>query len=112
MSLLSFIASIAESMINANKVQPVASTPKPGRPKKRSNCGEEDAKSPKMGRRPTVTLPCKETQYDQESHWPVKERRGRCRHCKDGYSTIYCSKCKICLCLRDGRNCFVEYHNK
>ena len=114
MSLLSFIASIAEAMINANKVQPVAATPKPGRPKKRSSCGEGDAKSPKVGRKATVALPCKETQYDQISHWPqpAKERRGRCRHCKDGYSTIYCSKCKICLCLRDGRNCFVEYHNK
>ena len=75
-SLLSFTASIAEVMINANKVQPVASVPKPGRPKKKSSCGEEDAKSPKVGRKPVIVLRYKDTRYDQVSHWPqpMKEK--------------------------------------
>ena len=112
-SVVDFTMSIAEALICAGKTTYESATPKRvGRPKKRSL--EEATQPNKPGRRPTMPLPCSDTQYDQMSHWPEpsNDKQGRCRHCKYGFSKIYCSKCRVCLCLRYGKDCFLEYHTK
>jgi hypothetical protein len=107
MSLLKFSCEVAEGLIFQNKVvQPVAT---PGRPAKRKRLEAETSTKP--GRKPTIPLPSESYQFDQLGHWPEPQsKRRRCRHCKNGYSQVYCSKCKVCLCLRNGSNCFEEFH--
>ncbi len=112
-SLVEFTSCIADTLIDSGKVRFVSETPaRQERPKKRSL--EETHQAEKPGRRPTVPLPSNNTQYDQVGHWPElsNDKRGRCRHCADGFSKIFCSKCKVCLCLRYGKSCFIEYHTK
>ena len=113
LSLLDFVLEISESLISANKVVPMETTGgKPGRPTKRKS-SEAAGPSAKVGRKPTTPLPSNDARCDQLGHWPnpVNGNRSRCRYCKDGFSKIFCSKCKICLCLREGKNCFLDYHN-
>ncbi|KAF3842753.1 hypothetical protein F7725_001602 [Dissostichus mawsoni] len=47
---------------------------------------------------------------DLMAHFPVKTKRGRCRHCSEGYTNRQCTKCDIRLCFSDDRNCFWDYH--
>ncbi|KAF3833215.1 hypothetical protein F7725_026880 [Dissostichus mawsoni] len=42
--------------------------------------------------------------------FPVKTKRGRCRHCSKGYTNTQCTKCDVRLCFSDNRNCFWDYH--
>ena len=111
LSLLKFSTAIADGLVSANKVQPAATPSKPGRPTKRKSC---DTETPaKCGKKPTVPMPEGNSRFDQIGHWPEHQsNRGRCRHCENGYSQVFCSKCKVCLCLRNGRNCFKEFHMK
>ncbi len=111
--LLDFILEISEALICANKAVSAETSAKPGRPLKRKS-NEVQERVSKVGRKPTTPLPCNDSRYDQFGHWPKpsKDSRSRCRYCEDGYSKIYCSKCNICLCLREGKNCFAEYHCK
>lgn len=116
LSLLDFVLEIAESLTTTNKVVPMEMTSgKQGRPSKRRSAEEASHSSAvKVGRKPTTPLPPNDTRYDQLGHWPnpTKGNRSRCRFCKDGFSQIFCSKCQVCLCLREGKNCFVDYHTK
>ena len=116
LSLLDFVLEIAESLATTNKVVPMETTSgKQGRPSKRRSAEEVSPSSAvKVGRKSTTPLPPNDTRYDQLGHWPnpTKGNRSRCRFCKDGFSKIFCSKCKVCLCLREGKNCFVDYHTK
>lgn len=53
-----------------------------------------------------------ETRTDGIGHWPQhSQQRNRCRldGC-NGKSRMFCSKCKVYLCLYDEKRCFVEYH--
>ena len=116
LSLLDFVLEIAESLATTNKVVPMETTSgKQGRPSKRRSAEEVSPSSAvKVGRKSTTPLPPNDTRYDQLGHLPnpTKGNRSRCRFCKDGFSKIFCSKCKVCLCLREGKNCFVDYHTK
>ncbi|KAF3837244.1 hypothetical protein F7725_004708 [Dissostichus mawsoni] len=47
---------------------------------------------------------------DLMAHFPVKTKRGRCRHCSKGYKNTQCTKCDVRLCFSDHRNCFWDYH--
>ncbi|GAA6072527.1 piggyBac transposable element-derived protein 3-like [Tachysurus ichikawai] len=40
----------------------------------------------------------------------LRSKRGRCRHCNNGYTNTLCSKCNVRLCLLEEKNCFVDYH--
>ena len=49
---------------------------------------------------------------DEVGHWPTQSKtRGRCKMkgCK-GYCLLFCIKCKVHLCIRKGKNCFMAYH--
>ncbi len=106
MTYINFIIEIADALISANKVQ---KRPTPGRPKRNSTeANFQAAPAAKFGRKQTTPLPCDEARFDLLGHWPEHGKRQRCRNCPDGFSKIYCSKCKICLCLRDGKNCFLD----
>jgi hypothetical protein len=105
--LVDFILEIAEGLIHANKQVAVeTSNGKPGRPTKRKSLEQDTSQVAKVGRKPTTPSPCNDSRFDQLGHWPkpTKDSRSRCRHCKDGYSKIFCAKCNICLCLREGKN--------
>ncbi|KAK3911867.1 PiggyBac transposable element-derived protein 3 [Frankliniella fusca] len=61
---------------------------------------------------PTVKHPAPEVRYDGMNHSHVfAEKKGRCRHCKDGYTRSKCTKCGVLLCMFPHRNCFALYHN-
>ena len=111
LSLLKFTTAIAEGLISANKVQPEETPGRPGRPPKRKST---DVETPvKCGKKPTVPMPDAIPRFDQIGHWPQHQsNRGCCRNCKSGYSQVICSKCKVCLCLRNGSNCFKDFHMK
>ena len=116
MALLDFSVDVADSLISANKVATTNPTPaRPGRPEKRKS-NEGNPKPAKVGRKANVPIPNDDVRFDQTSHWPEpekeKEKRQHCCYCKDGFSQVYCSKCRVCLCLRSGRNCFKKFHNK
>ena len=113
MSLVKFITEIAEVLLSANKVAPASSAGKPGRPLKRKSL-EAANETQNKGRKPKMPQPNEDLRFDQLGHWPEPERdrRGRCRHCKTGYSQVYCCKCGVCLCLRNGSNCFKDYHSR
>ncbi|KAL0146817.1 hypothetical protein M9458_057756 [Cirrhinus mrigala] len=49
---------------------------------------------------------------DMIAHFPVKTKRGRCRHCNNGYTNTLCSKCNVRLCFSDEKNCLRDYHCK
>ncbi|ROL47026.1 hypothetical protein DPX16_20678 [Anabarilius grahami] len=49
---------------------------------------------------------------DMIAHFPVKTKRGRCRHCNNGYTNTLCSKCNVRLCFSDEQICLRDYHCK
>ena len=112
LSSLDFALEIAECLITANKEVPMETfTGKPGSPSKRKSGNGEgssnEGSSAKVGCKPTTPLPSKDPQYDQVGHWPKPTNdHSRCRFCKNGFSKIFCSKCNICLCLREGKTVF------
>ena len=63
------------------------------------------------GKKPTNPLPVHDVHYDQVGHWPEPvSQRNRCRVC-EMTCRMTCSKCRIYLCLMEGRNCYREFHN-
>ena len=107
MALLDFSVDVADLLISANKVATTNSSPaRPGRPEKRKS-NEGNPKPANVGRKANVPIPNDDVRFDQTSHWPEpekeKEKRHRCCYCKDGFSQVYCSKCRVCLCIRSGK---------
>lgn len=50
--------------------------------------------------------------FDQNNHFPVFSNKiSRCKNedCKKK-TCIYCSKCKVSLCIVKNRNCFFKFH--
>ncbi|GAA6100071.1 piggyBac transposable element-derived protein 3-like [Tachysurus ichikawai] len=56
--------------------------------------------------------PLLDVHKDMIAHFPVKTKRGCCRHCKNGYTNTLCSKCNVHLCFSDEKNCLRDYHCK
>lgn len=105
LTLIKFISSISYSLLLANK------TPA----KKRIGRPSIDKKNKKTKARTSSLVPSEDIRYDQIGHLPVFGNRNCCSHCKDrqtGFSTIYCIKCKVFLCMIAKRNCFYSFHNK
>ena len=104
--LIQFQAQIGNCLIRAGKIVERSG-------KRRRPSGERNETVPQKARRPAaVPLPTKEVQQDKFGHFPqFQEQQQRCHHCKDGFSTVKCSKCNIYLCLVKKRNCFVDFHN-
>ena len=98
---------------SAGSGSPVTKTVKTGSPltaQKRPSSGNEN---------PTSVPPKKSCQHppldvrkDLVGHFPMKTKRGRCRHCPTGYTNTQCHKCDVRLCFSDDRNCFWNYHCK
>lgn len=108
-SLLKFVLELADMLISVNKAAPSDhNLGKAGRPPKRKSLEVGDSK---LGRKPVTPSPNDAVRTDQYGHWPIFQDKGRCRKCKTGYSRVFCSKCKICLCLTSQRNCFLEFHD-
>ncbi|CAB3977807.1 Hypothetical predicted protein [Paramuricea clavata] len=104
--LLDFNIAIAESLIKCGKS---GMARKRGRPSLEE--AELRATAEKRGRKPDTPLPAKVIRLDSSHHWPeYKESKNRCRHCKLGFSRVYCDKCNVCLCLSNARNCFRDFH--
>ena len=63
---------------------------------------------PAVGKKAVVAKPFIDVRYDVVDHFPeFGEKRGRCRYCPDGYSSVYCKKCFMVLYLRKDKNCFL-----
>jgi hypothetical protein len=57
--------------------------------------------------------PAEAVRLDGQNHWPqnVAQQQRRCRlaGCKQR-SVVWCTKCKVYLCMKKDKNCFIEYH--
>ena len=63
-------------------------------------------------RKRAKAAPCGDIRRDSYAHWPVfTEKRGRCKLCAEGQTSISCEKCDVRLCLNKDRNCFKVFHN-
>lgn len=118
MNMRKFQAQVASSLILVNTTP---KTLKRGRP----SSNPDAAGSPlNAGKRPSpgdgspnchsskkaCTHPPQDVRKDQTGHFPMKVKRGRCRHCSKGYTNTQCSKCDVRLCFSEDKNCFWDYH--
>lgn len=103
LTLLKFKTQVANSLLHSGK----SSAVKRGRP----SLQEDELKQGKRGRHPSVPTPSADIRKDRVGHFPhFADKQQRCHHCKTGYSSIQCSKCKVHLCLVKKRNCFADFH--
>ena len=101
MKLSSFLDQVASALILVDKK-------KPGRPSLESpNPTTGSAKSA------CEQLPTVDVRLDGIDHRPLWGGRQTCKKptCKEK-SFVYCSKCKVHLCLNKSRNCFDDVHTK
>lgn len=62
-------------------------------------------------RTPLKPLPNEDIRKDSTGHFPIFTKKGRCRNCPKGQTSIKCNKCAVRLCLVQERNCFYDFHN-
>ena len=72
----------------------------------------ESSPQPQKKQRVVIPIPVQVARFDNLDHWPEHGRKGRCRYCPTGSSTIRCSKCNLVLCFVANRNCFKAFHKK
>ena len=103
LSLLKFVYQVASALIRVGTVVNQLGRP----PKCRSL--ELDV----VRRTPSEPELIADIRFDNVNHWPeFRADKRKCRLCKTGQSRVFCKRCNICLCLRNARNCFTEYHTK
>ncbi|XP_038153120.1 piggyBac transposable element-derived protein 3-like isoform X1 [Cyprinodon tularosa] len=122
LSMRKFQAQLASSLI---LMDTTLTTPKRGCPS--SGSGSPDAAgsplaarkrpssdegSPNCPSKKSCSHPPLDVRKDLTGHFPMKLKRGRCRHCSKGYTNTQCSKCDVRLCFSEDRNCFWDYHCK
>ncbi|XP_038136316.1 piggyBac transposable element-derived protein 3-like [Cyprinodon tularosa] len=122
LNMRKFQAQLASSLI---LMDTTLTTPKRGRPS--SGSGNPDAAgspltarkrpssddgSPNCPSKKSCAHPPLDVRKDLTGHFPMKVKRGRCRHCSKGYTNTHCSKCDVRLCFSEERNCFWDYHCK
>ena len=87
--LLTFIIDLAHALWLSGKSKSV------GRPSKRSLSFE-----PAVGKKGAFEKPVSDVRYDVVDHFlKYREKRGRYQYCPNGYSSVYCKKCSMMLCL-------------
>ncbi|KAF3833567.1 hypothetical protein F7725_024771 [Dissostichus mawsoni] len=86
---------------------PTVTSRSPLNAQKRPSSGDG---SPPNGAPSKRSQPPLDVRKDLMAHFPVKTKRGRCRHCSKGYTNTQCTKCDVRLCFSDDRNCFWDYH--
>jgi hypothetical protein len=102
LDLFEFRQSVAESLMFAKHT-------KRGRP--RTEDTPSSTKKAKTESRPNIDM-----RYDGLHHWPEFDENKNTSRCKmEGCKNkcgIFCSKCKVHLCIIKKRNCFVKFHKK
>ncbi|XP_044213985.1 piggyBac transposable element-derived protein 3-like [Thunnus albacares] len=116
-----FQAQLASSLILVNTTltapssdngSPVTKTSRsPLKAQKRPLSGDGSPLNGVPAKRSAVHPPL-DVRKDQIAHFPVKTKRGRCRHCNKGYTNTLCSKCNVRLCFSEEKNCLWDYHCK
>lgn len=102
MRLIDFKLEIADTLFSFKSVQPLAR----GRPRIEAQIQEKRLK-------PNYHMPPpKDTRLDRIDHWTTIAKKGRCKfpNCS-GQTRMYCTKCKVNLCLTAEKNCFYNYHS-
>ena len=100
LSLIKFTMMIAAALTRFRTI---------GSPSKRKS----DVDLPLERRKQPAPVPVADVWYDNVAHWPeFCKKENKCRFCKTGTGRVYCTKCDMCLCLSNSRNCFVAYHSK
>lgn len=67
---------------------------------------------PKKICKPREARPENNVRFDEVDHFPVFAKKGRCKYCPTGQTTVVCEKCGVHLCLVNDRNCFYFFHKK
>lgn len=102
MRLIDFKLEIADTLFTLNTTQASVR----GRPRIEAEIHE------KIFKPNSHTPPPKDTRLDKIDHWTVIDKKGRCKFPKcAGQTRMYCTKCKVNLCLTGEKNCFYNYHN-
>lgn len=103
--LLDFRMQVAEALIRGSEER-----------KRRGRPSADASGHSEHHHRAAVQIPGPDVRFEQEGHWPdpqVMTNSPRCRlsGCK-AKSQVQCSKCKVFLCLKAGKNCFRDFHHK
>lgn len=101
MSLLQFKLEIAFALLQS------------GRNKNKRGRPSLNTKPQQHKKRIFSSRPTDDVRYDEIAHWPlVVDKKQRCKHCTNSYTTKTCNKCKIHLCSTLKKTCFIEFHQK
>ena len=96
-----FQAQLATSLIQTNTLK-----------RRRPSMDEARADSPSVKKK-VHNAPPLDVQRDNMGHLSVKvEKRGHCKHCKNGYTFTACIKCDVRLCFKEVKNCFLQFHTR
>lgn len=95
-------------------------TPQISQPDTKKTLDEVTASSIKVDldgkRKQMVKLPSEEVRYDRTDHLPGKHQsksQNRCRLESCSLKTNhFCTKCGVYLCIKEDKNCFVDFHTK
>lgn len=103
MRLIDFKLEVADVMFSYGSVEPN----KRGRPTSLESLIQTKRSKPNSS-----NAPPKDIRLDKTDHWTIIDKKGRCKlpNCS-GQTKMYCSKCKVNLCLTAEKNCFYNYHN-
>lgn len=103
MPLLQFQSQIAKELTMSTQAQ----ERKRGRPSQDDNVEQKRRCSYEV-------QPQSSTRFDQVGHFPnYSEAKKRCKLCKSGVTTVFCTKCEVHLCfVPKSKNCFLDYHKK
>lgn len=79
-----------------------------------SKCSSEAEGKPKPGKQKKEERPTFDVRYDRMDHFPDNESNPSRTRCKmEGCSlrsNFFCIKCKVHLCIKPGKNCFLQFH--
>lgn len=100
--LVDFKLEVADALFSFN----TKAAPERGRPSLEKQILEKR-------RRPNAQpIPPTDTRLDLTDHWTTMDKKGRCKmpNCT-GQTRMFCTKCKINLCITSDKNCFFDYHH-
>lgn len=69
---------------------------------------------PERKRREVIKLPSKEIRFDRIDHYPAVNKNPSRNKCRLEGCTLktnhFCIKCNVYLCIKEGKNCFLDFH--
>lgn len=93
-SLMDFHSDVAYGLLMAKKPSSGCSSGKKrGRPPVNNPRPEEG------GSKVRRMLPIADVRYDKVDHWPEYKKENKCALCKIKKTSVFCTKCKINLCM-------------